>query len=155
LPEPEMVTPTSVSAITRDSTRYVLGKNYYVSKQFYRHVRPGAVRVGATVSGGDSDTPTVFVTTYVGPAPSTNFTAVIINLGDDSVTVSFKDSAMAVGHGEVSVNNDARVVPEMVSMYQTTATQDHTFVGVLPTDSIVLQPNSVSTVVTYVKPGGV
>ena len=26
----------------------VKGKKYYVSKQFYRYIRPGAVRVGAT-----------------------------------------------------------------------------------------------------------
>ena len=37
----------------------VKGKKYYVSKQFYRYIRPGAVRVGATSTNNN-----VFVSAY-------------------------------------------------------------------------------------------
>ena len=37
----------------------VKGKKYYVSKQFYRYIRPGAVRVGATSTNAN-----VFVSAY-------------------------------------------------------------------------------------------
>ena len=37
----------------------VKGKKYYVSKQFYRYIRPGAVRVGATSTNSN-----VFVSAY-------------------------------------------------------------------------------------------
>lgn len=49
------------------------GKKYYASKQFYRYIRPGAVRVDATSPYND-----VFVTAYHHPARNSQ-TLVIIN----------------------------------------------------------------------------
>ena len=59
------------------------GKKYAASKQFYRYIRPGAVRVQTT-----SDNSTVFVTAYENIAKETN-TIVIINNGDaKSITLT-------------------------------------------------------------------
>jgi len=59
------------------------GKKYYVSKQFYRYVRPGAVRVGAT-----SVNTSVFVSAFEHAANGTQ-TIVLANTssGSQSVTV--------------------------------------------------------------------
>lgn len=52
------------------------GKKYAVSKQFYRYIRPGAVRVKSNSDNGD-----VYVTAYEHVGKGT-FTFVIINSGD-------------------------------------------------------------------------
>jgi hypothetical protein len=62
-------------------------KKYSVSKQYYRYIRPGAVRVKST-----TDDPDFFVTAYVNSAKGTT-TIVIINSGtaDKAVTLSGSD----------------------------------------------------------------
>jgi glucuronoarabinoxylan endo-1,4-beta-xylanase len=53
------------------------GKKYYASKHYYRYIRPGAVRVGATF---ETNTDDMFVTAYEHAGKKTN-TIVIINAG--------------------------------------------------------------------------
>ena len=62
-------------------------KKYSVSKQYYRYIRPGAVRVKST-----SDSPEFFVTAYENSSKGTN-TIVIINSGteDKAVVLSGND----------------------------------------------------------------
>ncbi len=63
------------------------GKKYAVSKQYYRYVRPGSVRVKTTTDDAD-----FFVTTFENTAKGTN-TIVIINSGsaDKAVTLTGTD----------------------------------------------------------------
>jgi O-glycosyl hydrolase len=58
------------------------GKKYYVSKHFYRFIRPGAVRVKST-----SDDPEVFVTSFE-QAEKGTITLVLINNGTEAKSVS-------------------------------------------------------------------
>ncbi|NEW83906.1 MAG: hypothetical protein GZ094_16280 [Mariniphaga sp.] len=60
------------------------GKKYSVSKQFYRYIRPGAVRVKSTSSDQD-----FFVTAFLNTAKGTH-TIVIINSGSADKAVSIK-----------------------------------------------------------------
>jgi len=59
----------------------ITGKKYSVSKQFYRYIRPGAVRVKSV-----SNNPEFFVTAYKHPEKGTN-TIVIINSGTEDKAV--------------------------------------------------------------------
>jgi O-glycosyl hydrolase len=102
-----------------------VGKKYYVSKHFYRYIRPGAVRFKAE----SSDTENVFVTAYRHDANDTH-TLVIINSG-----TSVK---------QISVAGDD--LPDSFEMYRTTGEDDNcTHIGtveagdtfVLPAESIV------------------
>ena len=63
------------------------GKKYSISKQFYRYIRPGAVRIKST-----SADPDFFVTAYEHTIKGTN-TIVIINSGsvDKSVSLAGND----------------------------------------------------------------
>ncbi len=58
------------------------GKKYYVSKHYFRYIRPGAVRVKSS-----SDDPEIFVTAFEHPVKGTN-TIVIINAGSEGKSVS-------------------------------------------------------------------
>ena len=58
------------------------GKKYYVSKHYYRFIRPGAIRVKST-----SDDPEVFVTAFNHQEKGTT-TIVIINDGSEAKSVS-------------------------------------------------------------------
>jgi glucuronoarabinoxylan endo-1,4-beta-xylanase len=58
------------------------GKKYYVSKQFYRYIRPGAVRIGAT-----SNNASVFVSAYEHSVAGTH-TIVLANTASTAQTVT-------------------------------------------------------------------
>jgi O-glycosyl hydrolase len=60
----------------------ICGKKYYVSKHFYRYIRPGAIRVKST-----SDDLEVFVTAFENQTKGTN-TIVIINNGSEAKSLS-------------------------------------------------------------------
>jgi O-glycosyl hydrolase len=86
------------------------GKKYSVSKQFYRYIRPGAVRVKSTSSDTD-----VYVTAYVNQLKGTH-TIVIINSG----TVDKAVSLTGVG------------LPSTFKMYRTNSTTENcTFINVV------------------------
>jgi glucuronoarabinoxylan endo-1,4-beta-xylanase len=79
------------------------GKKYYVSKHFYRYIRPGAIRV--KISSNDPD---IFAVAFEHPDKGTN-TIVIINGGneDKSVTIIGSD------------------LPSLFTIYQTTSGNDN------------------------------
>ena len=58
------------------------GKKYYVSKHYFRYIRPGAIRVKSI-----SDDPDIFVTAFEHSGNGTN-TVVIINNGSESKSLS-------------------------------------------------------------------
>jgi O-glycosyl hydrolase len=60
----------------------VRGKKYYVSKQFYRYIRPGAVRVGTTSANTN-----VFVSAFEHPAQGTH-TVVVANTSQSAQSVT-------------------------------------------------------------------
>jgi O-glycosyl hydrolase len=62
------------------------GKKYYVSKHFYRYIRPGAVRIRST-----SDDSEVFVAAFEHEAKRTK-TIIIINNGSEARSVSVQGS---------------------------------------------------------------
>jgi hypothetical protein len=64
------------------------GKRYYVAKQFWRYIRPGAVRIAAGPDGGDKG---VCLTAYQHQRDKT-VTVVLLNRSDDNVktTVALK-----------------------------------------------------------------
>lgn len=64
------------------------GKKYYVSKHYYRYIRPGAVRVKAT-----SSDPNIFVTAFEHATKGTH-TLVIINNGDEAKSVSLEGTGL-------------------------------------------------------------
>jgi glucuronoarabinoxylan endo-1,4-beta-xylanase len=84
-------------------TGSITSKKYYVSKQYYRYIRPGAVRVKST-----SDSPEFFVTAYENSAKGTN-TIVIINSGTE-------DKAVVLN------GND---LPATFKMYRTNSTTEN------------------------------
>jgi len=75
------------------------GKKYYVSKHFYRFIRPGAVRVKCT-----SDDAGVFAVAFEHQGKGTN-TVVIINSTSEARSVSIQGSGL----------------PETYTIYQTTS----------------------------------
>jgi len=85
----------------------VKGKKYYVSKQFYRYIRPGAVRVGAT-----STNTNVFVSAYEHAGAGTH-TIVVANTSTSAQTVTL---------GGVGL-------PATFTMYRTSASDNAANVG--------------------------
>ena len=81
-----------------------VGKKYYVSKHFYRYIRPGAVRIKAESSDSDN----IFITAYRHAANDT-YTIVIINSGTTDRSISLE-------------GND---LPTSFDMYRTTAEGDN------------------------------
>lgn len=73
------------------------GKKYYVSKQFYRYIRPGAVRIKAT-----SADPEVFITAFRHAVKGT-YTVVVINSGTTNKLIYL----------------DGAGLPDSYSMYRT------------------------------------
>lgn len=59
-----------------------VSKKYFVSKHYYRYIRPGAVRVKST-----SDDPVIFVTAFENQAKGTS-TIIIINSGSEPRSIS-------------------------------------------------------------------
>lgn len=64
------------------------GKKYYVSKHFYRYIRPGAIRIKSA-----SDDPDIFVTAFEHTAKGTS-TIVIINNGSEARSVSVQGDGL-------------------------------------------------------------
>ena len=62
------------------------GKKYYVSKHFYRYIRPGAVRIKCS-----SDDAEIFAVAFQHPVKGTN-TIVLINSGSEARSVSIQGS---------------------------------------------------------------
>jgi O-glycosyl hydrolase len=102
----------------------VLGKRYYVSKNFYRYVRPGAQAVKVTTTESD-----LFVLAFVHPAGA--FTLVAINAGN-------KDKTLTVGGAGV---------PATFSAYRTSAADNCAAVGTMNNGAIVLKADSLTTLV--------
>ncbi len=85
----------------------VKGKKYYVSKQFYRYIRPGAVRVGATSNNGN-----VFVSAYEHSGAGTH-TVVLANTSSSAQNVSIGGAGL----------------PASFTIYRTSATENAADVG--------------------------
>jgi O-glycosyl hydrolase len=66
------------------------GKKYYVSKHFFRYIRPGAVRVKCT-----SDDAEVFAAAFEHNGKGTN-TIIIINFSDEARSVSIQGTGLPV-----------------------------------------------------------
>lgn len=102
------------------------GKKYYVSKHFYRYVRPDAVRFKAE----SSDAENVFVTAYRHEANDTH-TLVIVNSGTSAKQIFITGTDL----------------PASFEMYRTTGGGDNcSHVGTVDTgDPFVLPPQSIVT----------
>ena len=68
------------------------GKKYYVSKHFFRYIRPGAVRVKSS-----SDDPDIFVTAFEHQEKGTN-TVIIINNGSESKSISIQGADLPASY---------------------------------------------------------
>lgn len=79
------------------------GKKYYVSKQFYRYIRPGAIRLKCS-----STDPDVFTTAFKNSGKNT-YTIVLINAGDKAKSVTM----------------DGAALPASFVMYRTNATNEN------------------------------
>ena len=103
-----------------------VGKKYYVSKHFYRYIRPGAVRFKVE----SSDNENVFVTAYRHDANDTH-TLVIINSGKSDKAISLSGSDL----------------PDSFEMYRTTGGGDNcSLIGTVNTaDTFVLPAESIVT----------
>lgn len=102
------------------------GKKYHASKQFYRYIRPGAVRVGAA----SSDAENIFVTAYHHEEKGTH-TIVIINSGtsDKLISVTGDDLPGTFDMYRTNADNNCDLISTI------DAGPDKTFV--LPAQSIV------------------
>jgi O-glycosyl hydrolase len=100
-------------------------KRYYVSKQFFRFIRPGSRMVQA--SSSDS---AVLAAAFENSAMG-SLTAVLINASSSPKTVSILGTA----------------VPTMFSQYTTTATDDCAYKGTVLSTQFTLPANSVNTFV--------
>lgn len=105
-------------------TKY-LGKRYYVSKQFYRFIRPGARMVQVTST--DSD---LFVVAF-SHSTMNAFTIVAINAAS-------RDKKLMLGGAEVPVSYTA---------YRTSAQEDCKDLGAVANGDIVLKADSITTLV--------
>jgi|GEM_PF-2265227 len=115
----------SVYSLMSDLT---VGKRYYVSKHFYRYIRPGAVMVDSTTTDAD-----ILSTSFYNDASKT-FTSVLINSSavDKTVTLSGTN------------------VPASFTAYLTTAIagQNCSDMGVVTNGAISLPANSIMTLVS-------
>lgn len=68
------------------------GKKYYVSKHFFRYIRPGAVRVKSS-----SDDPDIFVTAFEHQEKETS-TIIIINNGSESKSISIQGADLPASY---------------------------------------------------------
>jgi O-glycosyl hydrolase len=110
--------------------RYVLmdlgkpGKRYYVSKNYYRYIRPGAVMIEV-----NADDDGILVTAFVHEQKET-MTLVVINTDQDSRDVKLSGSGL----------------PEKFTLYRTSESENCADVGAgLSTDSISLPGRTVTT----------
>ena len=102
-----------------------LGKRYYVSKNFYRFIRPGARRVAV-----DSDDDEVLVVAFEHEAME-SFTVVAINVSQD-------DKPLAL----TGTN-----VPQSFELHRSSASEDCEYQGSVSADAIDLPARSVTTLV--------
>jgi glucuronoarabinoxylan endo-1,4-beta-xylanase len=102
-----------------------LGKRYYVSKNFYRYIRPGARMVAVA-----SSDPSLFVVAFTHAAMAA-FTLVAINSAST-------DKQLVLGGNDVPSTYDA---------YRTSATENCVAVGSVNNGNIVLKANSITTLV--------
>ena len=101
------------------------GKNYYVSKQFFRFVRPGAQRVDVK-----SSDPEVMAAAFSHPTMNA-FTVVAINTGSASKALTFAGTGL----------------PSDYQVFRTSANEDAAALGTMAADSITLPASSITTLV--------
>ena len=96
----------------------VRGKKYYVSKQFYRYIRPGAVRIGAT-----STNASIFVSAFEHPGAATH-TIVVANTSTSAQTVTLGGAGL----------------PPAFTIYRTSASENAVNAGEYPTGAPLTMP---------------
>ena len=102
----------------------VKGKKYYASKQFYRYIRPGAVRVGATSTNAN-----VSVSAFQHTAQGTN-TIVLANTAASAQTVTVGGAGL----------------PQSFAIFRTSATDNCVDAGIYTTGtSLTLPARSIVT----------
>jgi len=114
-----------------DFTQYVLtakgkpGKRYYVSKHFYRYIRPGAKRVEVVSSSKD-----VLCSAFKHDDDKT-LTVVLVNASDDECKVSLSTAGL----------------PQKYDSYRTTecANENCSFIGKVDANDISLPSQSITT----------
>jgi len=115
----------TLDAYSLMSSSGVKSKRYYVSKNLYRYVRPGAYRISATAPDQSSIYPLAF-------KHDTENSQTIVLINDSTITRAVKLS----GNG----------LPSQFSVYVTSATDDCKDYGTINTnDGILLSPKSVVT----------
>ncbi len=102
------------------------GKNYYVSKQFYRYIRPGAQMVD--VQSTDAE---VMVAAFDNPAMNA-FTVVAINTGTATKTLTISGANL----------------PSTFHAFRTSANEDATDLGSVNAGGLTLPASSVTTFVS-------
>jgi O-glycosyl hydrolase len=102
-----------------------LSKRYYVSKQFYRFIRPGARMVKVTTSE-----PNLFLTAFVQPTMG-SFTIVAINSAS-------QDKKLAIGGTNI---------PSTFAAHRTSAAENCASIGNMTNGSITLKADSITTLV--------
>ncbi len=105
-------------------TQY-LGKRYYVSKNFYRYIRPGAKALEVTTTDAS-----LFVVAFSNPG-SDAFTIVAINTASSDKTLTIGGAG----------------VPQSFSAYRTSASDDCVAAGTMANGAITLKADSVTTLV--------
>lgn len=103
-----------------------LSKRYYVSKNFYRFIRPGAVMVGIK-----NEDPDLFVVGFV--HPTMNATTLV------AINNSSKDKPLVLGGDGI---------PSTYDTYRTSATENCVAAGSVANGGIVLRANSITTLVS-------
>jgi glucuronoarabinoxylan endo-1,4-beta-xylanase len=96
----------------------VKGKKYYVSKQFYRYIRPGAIRVDASSSNAN-----VFVSAYYHPTQGTH-TIVLANTSTSAQSVTIGGAGL----------------PDSFAIIRTSATDNAAEVGTYTTGTSLSLP---------------
>jgi hypothetical protein len=102
-----------------------IGKRYYVSKNFYRYIRPGAKMVKVTTSDAN-----LFVVAFTHPTMNA-VTVVAINNAT-------QDKSLVLGGAGV---------PSTFTAYRTSATENCVSVGSVANGSITLKADSITTLV--------
>ena len=105
-------------------TQY-LGKRYYVSKNFYRYIRPGAKAVKVTTTDAS-----LFLVAFTNPG-SGAFTIVAIN-------TATSDKTLTIGGANV---------PQTFSAYRTSSSENCVAAGSMANGAITLKADSVTTLV--------
>jgi glucuronoarabinoxylan endo-1,4-beta-xylanase len=101
------------------------GKKYYVSKNYYRYLRPGAQMVAAS-----SDDPEVLAAAFENDA-SKAFTLIAINAGKSSKTVALTGANLS----------------SELAAYRTSASEDCASVGPVKSSTVTLPARSITTFV--------